>query len=370
MGVTLRVQILAYFAAALSTTGNALAQQDCLEVISLSATTSEVVRTEDEIARSIDRFCRTYSTDETRSVSAEARASYTVFSGGGSTSRQDYNSTFFEHCADSRFRGDSSSFYSEYVETVHPLAFSSFDACMKVSASGVNVSFPSVRPRYAFVTVSYPTRRADDRAEVQVTATDPDATCGAVGAEIDELRGTFLLPGNRTFQVRCERELPTDADLIVTRFDVGDPDAHSFTVPWREHPVDRPAPPPTQSVFDFLQTVSLRSIGVHGSNSASANARETVLDTYSVTIEEGGRYKLILGGHFDKEPTDPLTTYAACRIGLNENMTHFSRGMYGNLCLISFEAELAAGDVLTPVIAQASRETFIFDGEFLVIRLE
>jgi hypothetical protein len=118
------------FCIPLLSTGQAIAQESCTDVISLSKITSNEVSDQSEVVSNAHNFCSEYSTHRANSSGWNFGAAYSYLSmtmGGHGTSADDVASRYCDIGNNYQAYTDA---YKRYVDNIAPGAYQAYEACV------------------------------------------------------------------------------------------------------------------------------------------------------------------------------------------------------------------------------------------------
>ncbi|HEX7893378.1 MAG TPA: hypothetical protein VF447_04240 [Terriglobales bacterium] len=199
---------------ALFSSSAAAAATDCSWVIRLSQRTTTVVQDKSGFEAQANAFCEEYSRAKASNSSTSAGASYAGIGasfGQSGGSAENFASKLCKSDNQSSSRADA---YREYVETIAPGAFASYDRCIQLTNAGVDIGIDkdNVLPTYFSASVSY--RGKDSNSEQLVNFTSsPGATCKWKGGGAKEGM-PFRLKVNEQTALECTRTSSTSASTI------------------------------------------------------------------------------------------------------------------------------------------------------------
>lgn len=192
--------------AALCLSGAATAATDCSWVIRLSQRTTTVVQDQSAFEAQASAFCQEYASAKSSNSSTNVGVSYAgvgVSLGQSGGSADSLASKLCKSDNQSSSRADA---YREYVETIAPGAFSSYDRCIQLTSAGVdiNIERDNVLPTYFSASVAYRAKDANSEQLLDFT-TSPGVSCKWKGASTKQGAAPFRLKGNAQTALECTR---------------------------------------------------------------------------------------------------------------------------------------------------------------------
>ena len=200
----------------------------CNQLIELSRVSSQTSTSADDFEQYQRSFCHDYAQSKTTGSSMSAGASYGPMSGSYGQAKQSVEQTADHYCAADGSTKQTAQAYANYVQSIAPGAYSSYEACLRLANEGINfeISQNAILPLSATFIVHDDVRAAQG-VDKLVFQTSPDVSCdwgeGSRGSSTD-IRPMSMAT------LTCHRESSAHASYIVllaaTR-----PDA-AMSIPW------------------------------------------------------------------------------------------------------------------------------------------
>lgn len=199
---------------ALFLTGAASAESDCSWVIRLSQRTTTVVQDQSAFAAQASAFCQEYAQSKAENKSTSAGASYAGIGASFGQSGGSAESLASKLCKSDSQSSSRTDAYQQYVETIAPGAYASYNRCVELRASGVGINIESnyVLPTYLSAAVSYRSPESNSEGLFDYTSS-PDVACKWKGGSKNQ-RGPIKLRGGEQTALECKRASGSVASTI------------------------------------------------------------------------------------------------------------------------------------------------------------
>lgn len=146
-------------------------------MISQSKTVSSVVQDQAHFEADAKAFCSEYFSAKSSGNSMSARGSYGAigasFGQSASTAEQLANKL----CDASDFKSSRSDAYRQYVETISPNAYSAYEMCKSLEASGIMIDFPPETVQERWLSAIVTNKANDVNGQVIDFVASPGVTC-------------------------------------------------------------------------------------------------------------------------------------------------------------------------------------------------
>lgn len=186
---------------------------DCTDIIKLSRVSISEIRNASDIDQYANQFCKEYESSKKNGTSMDASASYKFFSasyGQMSMSSEDIAS---KHCEATNIGKAKASSYQNYVNTIAPDAFGSYNRCVELEKEGIsiNVDRSTVLETYFNGSVNLKTSIATP-LETVAFAASPDVTCTWDSNNGKQVK---LTAAKRTAVFTCSRTNTTKDSAVL-----------------------------------------------------------------------------------------------------------------------------------------------------------
>ena len=133
------------------------ARADCTDVVAMSKLTTSVVQTSQQIEEYARDFCNQYSSNKSNTFALQASASYKVLSASLGISSQSIDQVASSYCDATQHSNRKNDSYRQYVESIAPGAYDSYNTCIALQADNVIVSPQknTLLPKELTISVSY-----------------------------------------------------------------------------------------------------------------------------------------------------------------------------------------------------------------------
>ena len=199
---------------ALCVASAASAQTDCSWVIRLSQRTTTVIQDQSAFAAQASAFCQEYAHASASNSSTSVGVSYAGVGASFGQSGGSAESLASKLCKSDNQSSSRTDAYQQYVETIAPGAYDSYNRCIALKSDSVdiNIERDHVLPKYFSASVSY--RAPDSNAEGLFDFTSsPGVICKWRGHDALQ-RGPIRLKGNEQTVLECNRASSTDASTV------------------------------------------------------------------------------------------------------------------------------------------------------------
>lgn len=233
---------VAFFAAFAATSIYTAAFADCVDVIRASLTVRTAVAADNEIISSARDFCQSYTRAKTEGTSFSGGVSYGVLSADAGGTRLSVDEVAQKYCDASNSSQVRSSAYEQYIETIAPGAYSSYDNCIKSSTDlKASLNPNGILPGSLVITVHNENNDVNNTDSFQANPS-PNITCTWAPSDRAKVEEDVVsLPGRSSAALRCLRKNPEER-AYITLATTTSPD-EAFTFAWtafqNERPVDQ-----------------------------------------------------------------------------------------------------------------------------------
>lgn len=206
------------------------ATADCVDVIRASLTVSTVVSANDEIIESARNFCQSYSQSKSEGNSFTGGVSYGVLSGSAGGTRLTVDEVAQKYC-DARDNSQArSSAYQQYIESIAPGAYSSYDNCVNSSTKLKASLNPNAILQNSLVIVVHNENNSPESKDSFQANPSPNIEC--VWAPSDRAtvsNDVVSLPGRSSASLRCTREKPSERAYVTLATTTAPDEAYTFS---------------------------------------------------------------------------------------------------------------------------------------------
>jgi hypothetical protein len=210
------------------------ADDNCASVIALSRVVTTVVSDRDSVERHASTFCKEYARAKSSGKAMSASASYKFLSGSFGKSSASHEEVASKYCAASDYKSASSDAFKQYVESIAPNAYASYEQCLRLSQTDLrfSIDLASVLPTEFTLIASFVSREGRSDASVAVSSSK-DVTCRWKADAVESTDSTRIPTSGSKFP-SCERDDQTKRSYVtVVRTDTGRNE--SLTVPWQPY---------------------------------------------------------------------------------------------------------------------------------------
>jgi hypothetical protein len=202
---------------------------DCSSVIALSRTQSSTIESSDDVRNQANRFCNEYTSENSRSRSANFGASYKFLSatfGSGDASEEQVAS---KYCSSSDASLAVSNSYEKYIDSIAPGAYAAYSQCVSAKDMTFSIDTNSVLPRQFALVVTF--KRAGLESATLLSTPSQGVSCRWN-------RGTsnpIVIRSPSSATLSCSRQDETKRAFVAIAMQNG---TEKFTVPWGAYTLD------------------------------------------------------------------------------------------------------------------------------------
>jgi hypothetical protein len=193
---------------------------NCIDVIALSKIKHTVVKDKSSFEQHASNFCKEYSKSSGSTKSSSYGVSYKFLSlsmGNSGANEEEIASKF---CSASDNTQLSENAYREYVETISPNAFASYNQCKLLSERNVNFSLANMQPHEIAMTISFDPSPTDKSAKISYSSS-ADVNCSWILTEEDgaDNKSTVIKDGGSTILQCSRKDRAVNSFVILLRAD-------------------------------------------------------------------------------------------------------------------------------------------------------
>ncbi|WP_420106562.1 H-type lectin domain-containing protein [Herbaspirillum huttiense] len=198
----------------------------CEYVFALTKTVSTEVSNKDTVEQHVQNFCSEYRKSNSVSSSTSAGASYKFlqasFSGGNASQEEVFN----KYCSAESSYSSAKFAYKTYLESISPLAYNSYEQCLKQNQD-LRYEFDSTTlPTYFAASAHFASSIAANRIAQVYIEPSPGIECHWNGTP----SASTQIPTGQSTYFKCERKDPGKLGLIkLVRVDTSN---SSVSIPW------------------------------------------------------------------------------------------------------------------------------------------
>ncbi len=206
----MRFMSIAVFMVGGAFASNAVAE-GCEDVISFSKLTSSVVKTKSSIEANAANFCNEYQQAKTYGRTMAASASYKFLSASYGSSNASTEEVASKFCSATSLNNVNNEAYKEYVETISPDAYASYQQCinMKNRAITFDLNPNSMLAKQFTMIVKYQTSIGGAKPELKYVTSD-DVTC----SWLDKTDNKFTFTDVGSVSLTCRRDNTTGESYV------------------------------------------------------------------------------------------------------------------------------------------------------------
>jgi len=183
------------------------ARAACEDIIALSKQSRVIVRSADEVSSYARQFCSDYKAYKSNGTNVSASASYKFFEGDASFGQTSVEEVASKVCEAGATGNAKNNVYQEYVNTIAPNAYASYNACV-VANTGENAIDISVAAKQATALAISTSLNSDSGTANQIVAfsSSPEVTCDWQNVSANASKQPISLRGQRrSALLKCTR---------------------------------------------------------------------------------------------------------------------------------------------------------------------
>lgn len=195
---------------------------DCIDVIKASSLKGMVIEKSDQIAAEARAFCSEYSKSKSSGGSFNASVSYAGIGLGAGSSSSKVEQTASKYCDASDMSQAKSNYYEQYIESIAPGAYSSYDRCLAATADSLTASLDpnATHPKNLTIVVSSKRTGATGALDKVQFIPSPGISCTWKNQQIASQDATILvdlvsLPAQSSVGLFCTRDDETQQGSIT-----------------------------------------------------------------------------------------------------------------------------------------------------------
>lgn len=151
----------------------------CESIIALSKVQSVTISDESTVDQHAANFCNEYSSGSRKTEGTSFGASYEFLSASFGQSGSSLEEVASKYCSASETGKASKDSYRQYVESISPNAYKSYEQCVKMSEQSIkyNIDEASILPEEFTLTVSFSAASTNDNTAELAVSSPRDVAC-------------------------------------------------------------------------------------------------------------------------------------------------------------------------------------------------
>lgn len=203
---------------------------NCTDVIKLSVEKSEIVQSEESFKKEAANFCKEYSKNTASGKSGSLNVGYGGFTLGASSAKTSANSIADKLCKSSNSSELHDNAYRNYIKTVAPAAYSSYDKCIN-SSTPLQIGLIGGTEKQASIKVSFNSDSVGRSGGI-IVDTDNSIKCSWKNSSITSDKQLPLGNGESKI-LKCSRSESSKAGYIaIIDEKSADKNDKSLSLPW------------------------------------------------------------------------------------------------------------------------------------------